>query len=219
MTEDKKDKNKLVFFRNYDLYDTPEKGGPGTGLYSGKYKSVEEFRNRKKKQKKKQKKRAFLLKMLLKLANKDINKITDPTNDTTTPIPYPPAEVSPIGMLDGIYPKSDLEGNQTSNLYYGIMETHMAEDGSTDDDEASQNERQEAYFLGFEHGKYDLENDQVGDILASFNATSKVAGHPDEEIWIAYTQGYADGSQMTKEQLSPEIKRMMDHYGYLERSM
>jgi hypothetical protein len=133
-----KEKKPKLLFRNYDLYDAPGVEGPGTGLYSGKYKSVTEFRNRKKKQKKKQEKRAILFKLLLKLAGKDKNNITDPTNDTTTPIPYAPAEPAPIGMLDGMYPKSDLEDNPISNLYYGIMETHM-----TDDDNSEKNDKKE----------------------------------------------------------------------------
>jgi hypothetical protein len=46
------------FFSNYDLYDTEgvngkAKGGPGTGIYSGKDKSFSQFRSRKSKARKK----------------------------------------------------------------------------------------------------------------------------------------------------------------------
>lgn len=40
---------KMPFFRNYDLYDTEGKVSPGAGLHSGKYKSVEEFLDAKRK--------------------------------------------------------------------------------------------------------------------------------------------------------------------------
>lgn len=134
-------KNDQVFFKNYDLYDT---GGssPGTGLYQNmqKYKSITDFR--KKKRKKNIKKRqAQLIKMFEVLAKKDINNLTDPYEGIVTPIPFAPAEPAQIGMLDGIYPKSDLEDKPISNMYYGILETHLADDDSDDEEELDKKDK------------------------------------------------------------------------------
>ena len=61
--------------------------------------------------------------------------LTDPIDDVMiTPIPYPPAEPAPCGMLDGIYPQEDRESKPISSLDYGILETHMADDGANVDD-------------------------------------------------------------------------------------
>lgn len=68
------------------------------------------------------KKMAFYNSILIKTA------LTDPYDGQITPIPYPPAEPAPMGMLDGIYPQEDRENKSVSPLYYGIMETHMADD-------------------------------------------------------------------------------------------
>ena len=54
--------------------------------------------------------------------------LTDPMDGQITPMPYAPAEPAPNGMLDGIYPQEDRENKPISSLYYGIMETHMADD-------------------------------------------------------------------------------------------
>ena len=121
-----------VFYKNYDLYDTegvdgPAKQGPGTGLYQkmDEYKSVSDFRKKKRK-KSIRKRQAAILYILSKTDN---NKIVTPEdNVNNTNIPYPPAEPAPIGILDGIYPESDLEDMPVGNLYYGILETHFADD-------------------------------------------------------------------------------------------
>lgn len=105
----------------------------GSGFYSNmdKYKSLADFRKKKRKKKMK-KRRAFFISLIHKLAeNKekgDINNLTDPTEETTTPIPFNPAEPNTIGLLDDIYPKSDLEDKPVSNLYYGRLETHFVDD-------------------------------------------------------------------------------------------
>lgn len=106
----------------------------GSGFYSNmdKYKSLADFRKKKRKKKMK-KRRAFFFSFLSKLAEhkekKDINNLTDPTEETTTSIPFNPAEPNTIGLLDDIYPKSDLEDKPVSNLYYGRLETHLSDDG------------------------------------------------------------------------------------------
>jgi hypothetical protein len=63
--------------------------------------------------------------------NDDQNNLTDPYENTGIEIPFPPAEPSPIGTLDGIYPREDLEGKSVSNLYYGVLDEHQfSNDGS-----------------------------------------------------------------------------------------
>ncbi|HWZ21351.1 MAG TPA: hypothetical protein VNW06_01785 [Cytophagaceae bacterium] len=138
----KKDDTKArgLLFRNYDLYNTKGVDGPGkvktpgTGLYQhmNEYKSVSDFR-------KKKRKKAMLYRQMALLTAvaepesvkekkyKDSNNID--ANEDVTPIPISPAEVSPIGMLDGIYPKEDLDGKSVENLYYGRLETHLSDDG------------------------------------------------------------------------------------------
>ena len=81
---------------------------------------------------------------------------------------------------------------------------------------AAANENKEAYLLGLEHGKFDLQHDDVGDILSSFAGT-KFNGHPDQFVWLSYSHGYAKGSEMDDLDKLQEIKRMMDEYGRLER--
>lgn len=125
-----KPKAPRVFFRNYDYKDDPT--GPGTGLYQNldKYKSVSDFRKRKKRIK--QRKKAYL-QILAKI---DSNNLFDPYEDQgVSPMPYAPAEPAPIGMLDGIVPHSDLEGKSPSNLYYGVMETHFADDDEFEEED------------------------------------------------------------------------------------
>ncbi len=124
-----------VLFKNYDLYEVePTDLGPGTGFYQNmdKYKSVDDFRKAKKKRKERliEKRKAFFKCIELTASKKteDDNDLVDPTELTTTSIPFSPAEVSPIGMYDGIYPKEDLEGKPVTNLYYGRVETHYADD-------------------------------------------------------------------------------------------
>lgn len=135
-TKDRQVKQLLqVFYRNYDYIepkpeDNKSHTSPGAGLYQNlqKYKSVSEFLNKKRK-KNRQYRRIAMLKMLIKMAEGneksiDENNLTDPYEDEITPIPFAPAEPSPIGLLDGIYPKSDLEENFPGNLDYGMRNDH-----------------------------------------------------------------------------------------------
>lgn len=56
----------------------------------------------------------------------DENEVEDPTELTTTPIPWSSAAPggSQLGLLDGLYPKEDMDGNPPSDLYYGRIESH-----------------------------------------------------------------------------------------------
>jgi hypothetical protein len=136
----------LVFYRNYDLYGTegvsgPAKQSPGTGMYQNmeKYKSVADFR-RKRRKKKIKKRQAQLIRMFEVLAKHDSNNLTDPYEETATPIPFAPAEPAQMGMLDGIYPKSDLEDKPVGNLGYGILETHLVDDEEQEEELADDKE-------------------------------------------------------------------------------
>ncbi len=117
-----------VFFQNYDLYDTGGPG-PGTGLYQhmDEYDSVADFRAKKRKEKMRKRRKAMFEALLVSVAS-DQNNLEDPTEDTTTPMPYNPAEVSNVGLLDNIYPGPDMEDKPVTNLYYGRLETHEADD-------------------------------------------------------------------------------------------
>lgn len=64
-----------------------------------------------------------------KVAMLEAIALTDPLENQITSMPYAPAEPAPIGMLDGIYPQEDRESKPISSLDYGIVETHMADDG------------------------------------------------------------------------------------------
>jgi len=76
----------------------------------------------------------------LKTATNDSNNLTDPMAGQITVQPYPPAEPAPIGMLDGLYPNEDFESKPDgSPMYYGILETHMA------DDEVFEEEKEEGF--------------------------------------------------------------------------
>jgi len=138
----KKDVTKArgLLFKNYDLYETEGVNGPGKvktpgkGLYQNmdKYKSVSDFRKKKRKAPMLYRKMALLTAIAEPESVKDkeyedSNNID--ANEDVTPIPISPAEVAPIGMLDGIYPQEDLDGKPVSNLYYGRMETHLSDDG------------------------------------------------------------------------------------------
>lgn len=135
----KMDENDLVFFKNYDYANTPEKGGPGKGLYNGemdKYKSVGDFLKKKKQRNRKRRKMALLLAITFPKFAKDKtfkSEEGDDENDIQDPyeeqgmelnLPVSPAEVSMLGMYDGITQKDDLDGKPMSNLYYGVLETH-----------------------------------------------------------------------------------------------
>jgi hypothetical protein len=120
-------KKPFVFFKNYDYANDPS--GPGKGLYNGKmdrYKSVSDFRKRKKR-------RRAMLNILLQAF--DQNLLVDPTEEFFNP-PYNPAEISPMGLTDGIYPQEDLENKPSGNLYYGVTDTHWfpADDGETQEE-------------------------------------------------------------------------------------
>jgi hypothetical protein len=75
------------------------------------------------KRKQKHRQKMAMFQSILKTA------LTDPLSDAITPMPYSPAEPAPIGMLDGIYPQEDRESKPISSLDYGVLETHMADDG------------------------------------------------------------------------------------------
>lgn len=139
-----------VLFKNYDLYDTGGPG-PGTGLYQhmNEYDSVADFRKKKRKEKIRKRRQALfealmvstasakedklekLRKMLNqfgKMITEDSNNLTDPTENTTTPIPFNPSEpAGPLGLTDGIYPKEDLENNPIGSPYYGMSGTYRVE--------------------------------------------------------------------------------------------
>lgn len=75
-------------------------------------------------------------KMALYEAFLNATALTDPMAGQITVQPYPPAEPSPIGMTDGLYPNEDFESKPDgSPMYYGILETHMADDGTQDTEE------------------------------------------------------------------------------------
>lgn len=129
-----------VFYQNYDLYETegldgPPKEGPGAGLYSNmsKYKSVADFIKQKRKRKNKMLKRrkALLQAILIATAEEstDENNIEDPTEELDNyAIPVPASDINSIGLVDNMYPGTDLEDKPVTNLYYGRLETHYAKD-------------------------------------------------------------------------------------------
>lgn len=108
-----------VFYRNYDLYETegvdgPAKQGPGTGFYQNmhKYKSISDFRKKKRKEKARKKKLA-----LLRIAC-DCNLIDFPSDTIQNTIPFD--GVTPISMLDSMNPlPTDGEGHTVNKVYYG----------------------------------------------------------------------------------------------------
>lgn len=202
-----KNKQPKVFFRNYDYAETEGVGGknkfkgPGKGFYSemDKYKSVADFLKKKRKE---QKRRKMALLYAIMYPDAVVGKkysSRDPYEDQgITPLaPISPAEVAPIGMLDGMYPQSDLEGRGPENLYYGILETH---EYAADDGQA--NDTADYYKLGLEVGKEDLEYMGFGsDILAG--ASALLPPHtldPNAEDYgeklLEYARGYMEGSKM-----------------------
>lgn len=56
----------------------------------------------------------------------DENEVMDPVDQVANPIPWgsAPPGGSQIGLMDGLYPKEDMDGNPPSDLYYGRIETH-----------------------------------------------------------------------------------------------
>lgn len=119
-----------VFFSNYDYAPQESDIGPGAGFYSkmNEYDSVADFRKKKRKDNIRRRRQAMFKAILTSTAkdNSDENHLTDPTEETTTPIPYEsaPPGGSPMGLLDGMYPGPDQEDKPISNLYYGRIETH-----------------------------------------------------------------------------------------------
>lgn len=115
-----------IFFRNNDL---------------GEYQ--ERLKDRAKKRKQRIKKRkAALIQMFIVQATEDKNNLTDPYEFSITPIPFAPAEPAPIGLQDGIWPISDLEGRSYNNMYYGITDYHM-NDGQENNEDTEDNEDEE----------------------------------------------------------------------------
>ncbi len=133
-----------VLYQNYDLYDTGGPG-PGKGLYQNmsEYKSVDDFRKKKRKEKKRKLRKAMFESILMSKASDgkedkneklykmidDYNNLADPNNEDLEPIALNSCEPggSPIGMLDGIYPEEDLEMTPRGNPYYGQNETHSVD--------------------------------------------------------------------------------------------
>ena len=107
-----------VFYRNYDLYETegvdgPAKQGPGTGFYShmDKYKSVSDFREKKRKEKARKKKLA-----LFSIAC-DCNLLDFPSDSIQNDIP---TTSTSIGVFDNMNPlPTDGEGHTLNKVYYG----------------------------------------------------------------------------------------------------
>lgn len=141
-----------VFFRNYDLYDTGGPG-PGTGLYQhmDEYESVADFRKKKKKENERKKRMALfesfmstttkpqtirsekiakilnMVDIFVKSAS-DCNCLDFAHEEHDTQLPFNPAVPAPLGLIDSMYPEEDLEGKPVTNLYYGRLETHEADD-------------------------------------------------------------------------------------------
>lgn len=197
-----------VFFKNYDLYETEGAGGkdkapsPGTGFYQNmnKYKSVADFL---KKKRKGQKRRKMALLYAIMYPDAVVGKkysSQDPYEDQgiTPLVTLSPAEIDPIGLLDSIYPQSDLEGKGPENLYYGVLETHeyAADDGQAQDDTI------DYYKLGLKIGADDLKDMGFGsDILSG--ATALIQPYtldPNDDDYekklLEYARGYIEGSKM-----------------------
>ena len=53
-------------------------------------------------------------------------EVVDPADTVQNPIPWgsAPPGGSQIGILDGLYPKEDMDGNPPADLYYGRTEMH-----------------------------------------------------------------------------------------------
>jgi len=109
-----------LFFKNYDLYDTegvdgPAKDGPGTGLHSGKYKSVTDFLQQKRNKRLKKRKLAFA-----KIS--DENNIDFPTDNLSAIMPFDGGYPN-MGLVDSITPNLD-DGNDhfTGSPYYGTKD-------------------------------------------------------------------------------------------------
>jgi hypothetical protein len=110
------------FFKNYDLYDTDGKTGPGTGLYQhmSEYKSVADFL--KKKRKRKSKKASLRIKILKSLMKQAIDfpideSFKDPiqleeNNSIQTALPMG-------GMSDEYLPENDQEDKMPTALNFG----------------------------------------------------------------------------------------------------
>ena len=121
------------FYRNYDYVETNIEGGPGTGAYSGKYKSIEEFRKSKKQLKDKYKAddsydkikiRAKVLNIIIKTA------IDFPIDDQITPILTEDLGYQDVGSYSASVPiggqtdqytqPTDFDNKTTDQLNYGV---------------------------------------------------------------------------------------------------
>jgi len=93
--------------------------------------------------KNRRKRRLAMLQLLLQAS--DTNYLVDPTEEIFN-IPYNPAEISPMGILDGMYPQEDLEDKPAGNLYYGVSDTHWfpADDGEIEENDGKSKSKSKA---------------------------------------------------------------------------
>lgn len=115
MTKPRTEDSDFIIYKNYDPYEDGTGEGPGGGLFSGKYKSVKDFLDKKKKRKRKV--RAFLLAFLTKTA-------TDyPLDSQVTPILSDDSSyqtsIGPGGMYDSFTAEPDQEDKTPDKLNFG----------------------------------------------------------------------------------------------------
>jgi len=80
------------------------------------------------------------------------------------------------------------------------------------------NEASTPFKIGFETGFFDLEHNQVGDILASLNATPNPPLEPGLENGILYGLGYCWGADISTEGGNKEIKRIFNYYHFKNKN-
>lgn len=143
------------FFKNYDLYDTDGKTGPGTGLYQhmSEYKSVADFLKKKRK-KRKSKKAALRIKLLKSLMKQAIDfpvdsSIKDPIQPENTgalqSLPF-------SGMSDKYVPLNDEEDKDATKLNFGEDYQNDGEESETIEDFLEKVNPSESPLLGLPDG-------------------------------------------------------------------
>ena len=155
-----------------------------------KYKSIAQFR-RQQDQARQRRRSAMLFAIaypdkVMGKKYRDENDLRDVYEDQgITPLaPISPAEVAPIGMLDGMYPKSDLDGKGPENLYYGILETHMADDGETSSNKIVKTVNPDGDVEYRLNGKLHNDKDQPAVIHAN-----------GDQFWYQHGQRHREGDQ------------------------